>query len=199
MALSEYRGTVDGKPELLEAMVELNEDAKDSLTEWYTRLTVFGLERNFYTCKGRNSVTVLELWWKRTRSRTRREFWKSGAKGDATGNKGKADVLLISPFGKFTKTIDLTDRVGRALMLEVLAGGIKLLHQFFEEFIDECGEIVEVRTNVARFEKYIRKHCYPKRLKRKSYVRSVAIQRLLQGREEGKKHLTRELKAFYIY
>ena len=51
-------------------------------------------------------------------------------------------------------------------MLKVLAGAIKLLHQFVDEFVQECGDIIEVRTNVARFEKYIRKHCYPKRLKR---------------------------------
>ena len=80
-----------------------------------------------------------------------------------------------------------------------IGGAIKLLHQFFDEFVAECGEIIEVRTNVARFEKYIRKHCYPKRLTRQSYVRSVAIQRILEGPQEGKKHPTRELKAYYIY
>ena len=57
--------------------------------------------------------------------------------------------------------------MGRGKMLQVLAGAIKLLHQFLEGFVEECGEVIEVRTNVTRFEKYIWKHWRPKGLNRK--------------------------------
>ena len=87
----------------------------------------------------------------------------------------------------------------RSKMLHVLACAIDLLEQFLEGFVGKCGEVIEVKTNVARFEKYIRKLCYPKGLNRESYVRSLGIQRLLEGPGEGNKHPARELKAYYIY
>ena len=179
--------------------MELSEDCKDSLTEWYHRLTVVGLEKKFYTCKGRNSVTVVELWWKRARRRAGPGVTRLGVTGDGTGKKRIAEVQMLTPFGELTTPIDQSGMVGRTKMLKVLAAAIKLLHQFIYDYVEMCGEIIEVRTNVARFEKYIRKHCYPKRLSRLSYIRSVAIQRMLEGPQEGKKHPVRELKAYYIY
>ena len=122
LALSEYRGTVDGKPELLEAMVELSEDCKDSLTEWYHRLTVVGLEKKFYSCKGRNSVTVVKLWWNRARRRAGPGVTRLEVTGDGTGKKGKAEVQLLTPFGELTTPIDQSGMVGRTKMLKVLGG-----------------------------------------------------------------------------
>ena len=182
VALGEYRKTVDGKPHLLDGMVELNGDCIDSLTEWYHRLAVCGLSRKFYTCKGRNMVTVIELWWRR----------RSGMYVD------RHLVRLVTPWKEFTVPVDQMLEA-RSKMLQVLASAIDLLHQFFESFVGKCGEVIEVRTNVARFERYIRKQCYPKGLNRECYIRSVAIQRLLEGPEEGNRHPARELKAYYIY
>ena len=58
---------------------------------------------------------------------------------------------------------------------------IKLLKKFLEEFVERCGEVIEIRTNVGDFEEYLTKNCYPKGLSRDSYIESVAIQRILEG------------------
>ena len=64
MLLSEYRGTWQGKPQLLNAPVTLDDDCKESLLLWYECHTVRGL-RVFYICKGQNTGPILEFWWTR--------------------------------------------------------------------------------------------------------------------------------------
>ena len=83
-------------------------------------------------------------------------------------------------------------------MIHVLQCSIKLLLQFLLTYLEHCGEIVEVRTNIARFEQYITKRCYPKGLGREDYKRSVEIQQLLERHADGDKLPPWVLKAFFI-
>ena len=58
---------------------------------------------------------------------------------------------------------------------------IKLLKTFLEMFVDRCGEVIEISTNVGEFAEFITKDCYPKGLNRESFIESVAIHRMLEG------------------
>ena len=141
--LSEYRGTWEGKPKLLKAQVTLNEDCKRSLSEWYDQITVVGLEKIFYTCKGRNRITGIELWTSR-RGKGRKK---------KKGLKRKAKLRLLSPWGEMTRFVDYGEDgelVPRRNMSLVVAAGIDLLLQFLTQHIQRCGDIVEVKSNIAR-------------------------------------------------
>ena len=80
-----------------------------------------------------------------------------------------------------------------------MAMGIRLLKNFFGKYVERCGEVVEVHTNVGEFATYIAKDCYPKGLNRKCYIGSVEIHRYLEGTRGEGIDMSRELKAFYIY
>ena len=188
IALSEYLGTWEGKPKVLAAPICLNDDCKKSLSEWYERLTVVGLEKVFYTCKGRNSSTLLKLWVTR-----RGKGWKR-----ATSGKEKS-LRLVSPWGELTAKVEVGANPAQSTMVKVMKLGIQLLHRCLAQHVMDCGEIVEVRSNIGRFVTYVSKECYPRGLDRDSYILSVAIQRLLERDYSDDTSRPRELKAYYIF
>ena len=77
MLLSEYRGTEHGKRKILEALVELDGECKKSLMAWYDQLKICGISKTFFSCKGTNSVTVVELWWTRLGNKTKQRKGKA--------------------------------------------------------------------------------------------------------------------------
>ena len=109
-------------------------------------------------------------------------------------------VRLTSPWGTIKGCpADITALAGRRPMARVVAMAIKLLKGFLEKYLERCGEVVEVLTNVGEFVTYITKNCYPKGLERQSYIESIAIHRNLEKAEGEGGQKPRELKAYYIY
>ena len=63
--------------------------------------------------------------------------------------------------------------------------GIRLLLRFLRDHADECGDLIVINTNVASFVTYIQKDCYPAKLDREYYRRSLEIHRLLLKPDKG--------------
>ena len=195
--LNEHRVyTKEGKQLIMSAMVELNGDSRASLDEWYLRVCTIGLERRFYSCRGSHSSTVLGVWMDRRGRKTPAHKKKVGSRQW----KGKRTVRLISPWKSFEgKPSTLTALQGKKPMAQVVAMAIKLLLKFLEEFVEKCGAVIEIRTNVGDFCNYISKDCYPKGLNRESFIESVAINRLLDREGEDCEEEPRHLKTYFIY
>ena len=91
------------------------------------------------------------------------------------GEKNGKTYLAVETFKGKPST--LTALQGKKPMAQVVAMAIKLLLKFLEEFVEKCGAVIEIRTNVGDFCNYISKDCYPKGLNRESFIESVAINR----------------------
>ena len=156
------------------------------------RINTCSLEKRFYCCKGSHSITVIGMWDRRLKSKTK---WRHHKEGRSPARKV---VCLASPWGDMSDRLAGSCRPGRARAARIMGVGIALLLRFLEAHVDRCGEVIEIRTNISAFERYIRKRCFPKGLGRESYVKSVAIHRYLVRTGEGRELAPRELKAFFI-
>ena len=93
----------------------------------------------------------------------------------------------------------ITSLAWRELVKQVLAMAIKLLKTFLGKYVERCGEVVEMHTNVGEFVEYIAKDCNSKGLNRQSYKESIEIHRYLEGTGGEGFEMSRELKAYFIY
>ena len=188
--------TKDGKPIIVSAEVELNGDSRASLDEWYYRVSTVGLERRFYSCRGAHSRTIIGVWMDRRGRKTAPYQKMVGGRQW----KGKRTVRLISPWETFEgKPSTIATLRGKRPMAQVVAMAIRLLKKFLKEYVDRCGEVIEIRSNVGEFCNYITKNCYPKGLNRESFMDSVAVNRLLEREEEDGNKEPRHLKTYFIY
>ena len=81
-------------------------------------------------------------------------------------------IRLISPWKRYEgKPTTLMAQNGKMLVTQLVAMAIKLLNKFLEEFVERCGEVIEIRINVGEFGEYLTKDCYPKGLNRDSLHR----------------------------
>ena len=180
--------TAEGKAYMLSEMVQLDGECREALDEWYMQVCTVGLTRQFKCCCGRNSVTQLGVWLDR-----------KGKRRAAEGIKGR-QLRLVSPWEVSIGCPALiTSLAGRKLVKQVLAMAIKLLKTFLGKYVERCGEVVEIHTNVGESMEYIAKDCYPKGLDRQSYKESIEIHRYLEGTGEEGFEMSRELKAYFIY
>ena len=180
--------TAKGKPYMVSKMVQMDRECKESLNEWYMQVCRVGLTRQFKCCNGTNSVTKLGVWLDR-----------KGGRRAAKGVKGR-QLRLVAPWETSVGCpASIRSLAGRDPMLQVLAMAIKLLRDCLEKYVNRCGEVVEVHTNVGRLVRYIAKDCYPKGLNREGYIDSIRIHRCLEGTGEEDAEDSRDLKAYYIY
>ena len=162
--------TAEGKAYMLSEMVQLDGECREALDEWYMQVCTVGLTRQFKCCCGRNSVTQLGVWLDR-----------KGGRRAAEGIKGR-QLMLVSPWEvSIGCSALIASLAGRELVKQVLAMAIKLLKTFLDKYVERCGEVVEIHTNVGKFVEYIAKDCYPKGLNRQSYKESIEIHRYLGG------------------
>ena len=198
MLLSEYQGTWRGKPKLLNAPVSLDADCKESLLVWYDRLTTHGLRKVFYTCKGQNTVTTLGLWWSRLTNKHRHSKAGYGKRKKKLEGDIRGLLRLETPWKTYEVPIGSQALTPRAIMIRVLQTSIRVLHCFLLAYSPRCGDVIEIRTNVARFQRYITKRCYPKGLGRASYKLSLQIHQLLVVPRDEPEQPPRDLKAYFI-
>ena len=97
------------------------------------------------------------------------------------------------------KTIHPHGATRQKPIAQFVAMAIKLLKKFLEEFVERCGVVIVIRTNVGEFSNYILKDCYPKGLDRESFIESVAINRRLDREGEDCAEEPRHLKTNFIY
>ena len=62
--------------------------------------------------------------------------------------------------------------------------------------LDECEQVIHLRSNVGRLVEYVTKDFYPKGLGMEGYRVSLKIGRLLEG--NGSEERTRQMYAFFI-
>ena len=198
MLLSEYRGTWQGKPKLLDAQVTLDEDCKESLLLWYDSLTARGLRQVFYTCKGQNTVTILECWWTRLANKHKHSKARYGVRKQRLVGDISGTLCLKTPWENYEEPIGHRALAPRSTMIRVVQSSIHLLYRFLLAYLHRCGDVIEIRTNVARFQRYITKKCYPKNLDRNAYKVSLKIHQLLETQRTETNRPPRELKAFFI-
>ena len=106
---------------------------------------------------------------------------RKGKRRAAVGIRGK-QLRLVSPWEvSIGCSALIASLAGRELVKQVLAMAIKLLKPFLDKYVERCGEVVEIRTNVGEFVEYIAKDCYPKGLNRQSYKESPEIHRYMEG------------------
>ena len=128
---------------------------------------------------------------------------KQSTKGVRTV-KGSKNLVLRSQWGVTTRSMAaFAELQGRPWSKRALALSIKLLLEFLRIHVQDCGDIIVVKTNVGAFARYIYKDCYPAGLTRASYVQSVELQRLLSKPARGKDGENRmihhrQLKAWYV-
>ena len=149
MLMNPYRGfTAAGRPYILSATVKLNGECIASLDEWYMRVCTHGLLRQFKSCRGTNSVTQIGMWWDRRGRRS--------SKGGRKKGKEPRSIRLVTPWGGSKGyPSSLLSLAGRRPMAQVVAMSIKLLRKFLGDYVERCGNIVEIRTNVGEFATYI--------------------------------------------
>ena len=137
---------------------------------------------------------MLGMWMARGKSTV-------ATNGTAVVNTSKARTIqLVSPWVVATgEPSSLKSLKGKRPMAQVVAMAIKLLKKLLEDYGGNCGEVIEIRTNVGEFATYIQKQCYPKGLNRQSFADSIAIHRLLERNEGGKELGARELKSYFVY
>ena len=87
-----------------------------------------------------------------------------------------------------------------ALGQQRVALAISLILKLLENHASECGDIIVVHTNMGAFARYIEKDCYPSGLRRRQYIESILIHRLLckpQAGSDGENRMMhpRQLKA----
>ena len=189
-AYKEY--TPEGKHCYRKAQAELGVDAAASMMEWYERINVCGIYKKFITCNGNHKTTTLGLW---TGKNTHKPQYKA---------KRERYLRLVTPWGMKESTLDrLANTSGMRPGHQKVALGITLLLSCLEEHVGDCGDVIEVKTNVAAFERYISKDCYPAGLRRKSYVDSIKLHRLLtepdkDGKGGNRLMHPRQLKSWFV-
>ena len=124
----------------------------------------------------------------------------SRGKGSKKVVSGKEKQLrLVSPWGEAIIHVEVAITPMQTSMSHVMAAGIQLLHRFLAQHVKKLGDIVEKRTNIGGFVKYVFKLCYPRGLSRDSYILSVIILRLLERDYTDNSSRPRDLKAYYIF
>ena len=128
--------------------------------------------------------------------------FKSLEREKEEGTQNEGDVEATQPLGEITRFVDYGEDgelVSRRKMSLVAAAKIDLLLQFLTQHIQRCGDIVQLKSNIARFIYYMTKHCYRKGLGRTSCTKSHTIQRQLERREISEGLTLRQLKVYYVY
>ena len=167
--------TATGRPCVASAMVRLDGDCKAALDEWYMRVCTHGLMKQFKCCRGTSSVTRLGMWMDR-------KCGRGLAKGGVKKVGGSRMVRLVTPWRTYEGCpASMVSLAGRRVMAQVMATSIKLLREFLGDYVERCGDVVEIRTNIGEFATYIAKDCFPRGLDRQCFRESVAIHRRLQG------------------
>ena len=198
MLLKDFREfTPEGKSRVRKAQVTLGVDAAASLMEWYERVNTCGIYKKFYTCGGTHWQTKLTLF--RSRNRV-----KIGPPWGRDKKKSKRALVLGTPWGPYETTLeDIFQVAGWKARLQGVMVGIKLLLDFLRDHVEECGDLIIIKTNIGSFASYIYKDCYPAGLGRDDYKRSVEIQRLLSKPDKvdtGNNRMMhpRQLQAYFM-
>ena len=136
--------------------------------EWYERINVCGIYKKFIPCNGNHKTTTLGLW--------------TGKNTHKPQNKAKPEryLKLVTPWGTNKGVLNrLAYMLGMRPDHQKVALGITLLLGCLEKHVEECSEIIIIKTNVSALERYISKDCYPAGLRRQSYLDSIKLHRLL--------------------
>ena len=198
MLLKDFREyTPEGKTRIRKQQVKLGPDSAASIMEWYERINTCGIYKKFYTCCGTHWQTEIRLF------RSRRHL-KANIGGGLYRMKAKKALALVTPWGSYkASTEGLFEVEGWKTRLQGVMVGINLLLRFLRDHVDECGDLIVINTNVGSFATYIQKDCYPAKLNRDYYKRSVEIQRLLSKPDKDDAGCNRmvhprQLQAWYI-
>ena len=199
MLLKDFREyTPEGKARIRKDKVKLGPDAAASIIEWYERINTCGIYKKFYTCNGTHWQTKISLYRSRRHIKVNKTGWyhKKGS---------KKELFLDTPWGHYkTSTEGLFKVNGWKRRLQGVKLGIRLLLRFLRDHAEECGDLIVINTNVASFVTYIQKDCYPAKLDREYYRRSVEIHRLLSKPDKGdtgenRMMHPRQLQAWLVY
>ena len=74
--------------------------------------------------------------------------------GDISGN-----LCLKMPWVTYEEPIENRALAPRTTMICVVQSSIQLLYRFLLSYLPRCGDNIEIRTNVARIQRYITKKC----------------------------------------
>ena len=118
--------------------------------------------------------------------------------------KSKKKLTLVTPWGTYDNSTEgLFVATGWRIRLQGIMVGINLLLRFLRDHADECGDLIVIKTNVGSFATYLQKDCYPAKLDREYYKRSVEIHRLLSkpDKDDAKRNRMmhpRQLQAWFV-
>ena len=201
--LSSYREyDSNGKLRYRKAQAKLNSDARYSIMEWYTRINTCGIYKKFYTCLGAHATTKVGLWCGRATKRC----WdgKKSSKGWRS-IPGTKEIKIVSTWGEDSSNLNsgLQECEGMTLGQQRVALAISLILKLLGNHASECGDIIVIHTNIGALARYIEKDCYPGGLRRRQYLESILIHRLLckpQAGSTGENRMMhpRQLKSCFI-